>query len=186
MEFVGTTSFLWSFYSSTCSGVAGGSRVSAVLHVRKTFLIASTATAIALAAGCGGSKEKVSAEELSQKGDQICREEQRRFDEIQAHPPPNAPVAADQTKELIDIADAANSDLEDLEPPESLQARYDDYLEARDRVVDEMKKGADAADDQDSAEYSSAQSAVAKTNPKRRHLAASLGFKVCSANPGAV
>ena len=186
MEFVGTTSFLWSVYSSMRCGVAGGSRVSAVICVRKTLLFAAAVAMISVAAGCGGGKEKVTAAELSQKGDQICREEQRRFSEIQAHSPPNASVAADQTNELIDIADAANSDLADLQPPESVQSRYDDYLDARDRVVDEMKRGADAAESQDSVAYASAQGAVAKTNPKRRHLAKSLGFKVCSANPGSV
>ena len=141
---------------------------------------------ISLGAGCGGGKEKVSAAELSQKGDQICREEQRRFAQIQAHPPPNATVAADQTEELIDVADAANSDLGDLEPPDSIQGRYDDYLDARDQVVDEMKRGADAAKNQNSAGYAAAQRAVAKTNPRRRHLAASLGLRVCSSNPGSV
>jgi uncharacterized sporulation protein YeaH/YhbH (DUF444 family) len=157
-----------------------------VLLARRTLLIAAAIAAISLTAGCGGGKEEVSAAELSQKGDEICREEQRRFDEIQAHPPPNASVAADQTKELVDVADAANSDLGDLEPPDSLQDRYDDYLEARERVVDEMKKGADAAESQNSTAYAAAQRAVAKTNPQRRHLAGSLGFKVCSANPGSV
>jgi hypothetical protein len=142
---------------------------------------------LSLGGGCGGGgKEKVSSAELVQKGDGICREEQRRFGEIQAHPPPSATVAADQTKELIDVADAANSDLGDLEPPESIQSRYADYLDARDQVVDEMKRGADAAESQDSATYAAAQTAVAKTNPRRRHLAASLGFRVCSANPGSV
>jgi hypothetical protein len=142
--------------------------------------------AILTLAGCGGGKEEVSAAELSQKGDQICREEQRRFGEIQEHPPPNASVAADQTKELIDVADAANSDLGDLEPPESIRDRYDEYLDARQRVIDQMKRGADAAESQDSADYAAAQNAVAKTDARRRDLAASLGFRVCSTNPGSV
>jgi hypothetical protein len=142
---------------------------------------------VAVAGGCGGGgNEKVTAAELSQKGDQICREEQRRFEEIQAHPPPNASLAADQTKELIDVADAANSDLGDLEPPDSIQGRFDDYLDARDQVVDEMKRGADAAESENSTAYAAAQKAVAKTNSRRRHLAASLGFRVCSTNPGSV
>jgi hypothetical protein len=157
-----------------------------VPHLHRAVLIAPVVASLVLAAGCGGGKEEVSAAELSQKGDQICREEQRRFDEIQSHPPPNASVAADQTKELIDVAEAANSDLGDLQPPESISDRYDDYLEARDRVVEEMKRGADAAESQDSADYAASQNAVAKSNPRRRHLARSLGFKVCSANPGAV
>ena len=157
-----------------------------MLRVRRTALIVPAVAILSLAGGCGGGKEKVTASELTQKGDQICREEQRRFSEIQAHPPPNASVAADQTNELIDIADAANSDLRDLEPPDPIQGRYHDYLDARDQVVDEMKQGADAADSQNSTAYSAAQSAVAKTNPMRRHLAARLGFRVCSSNSGSV
>jgi hypothetical protein len=165
-----------------CPGVV---RVVTPMFRAKRLLPLVPALAIlSLAGGCGGGKEKVSAAELSQKGDQICREEQRRFAQIQEHPPPSASVAADQTEELIDVADAANSDLGDLEPPDSIQRRYDDYLDARDQVVDEMKRGADAADDQNSTAYAAAQKAVAKTNPSRRGLADSLGFRVCSSNPG--
>jgi hypothetical protein len=47
-----------------------------------------------------------------------------------------------------------------------------------------MKRGEDAADNQDSRAYGAAQAAVVHTAPQRRKLAGSLGFKVCSANPG--
>ena len=49
-----------------------------------------------------------------------------------------------------------------------------------------MKKGQDAADNQDSRSYGEAQAAVSKSAPDRKELAGSLGFKVCSASPGAV
>ena len=50
----------------------------------------------ALGAGCGGGgKQQVSAAELVQKGDQICRQEQSGFSQIQAHPPANASDAAE-------------------------------------------------------------------------------------------
>jgi hypothetical protein len=158
-----------------------------MFRAKRLLPLVAALAILSLAAGCGGGgKEKVSAAELGQKGDQICREEQRRFEEIQAHPPPNASLAADQTNELIDVADAANSDLGDLEPPDSIQGRFDDYLDARDQVVEEMKRGADAAESENSTAYAAAQKAVAKTNSSRRHLAASLGFRVCSSNPGPV
>jgi hypothetical protein len=139
---------------------------------------------VAVAAGCGG-KQDVSASELVQKGDAICKDEQSRFDEVQATPPANASEAADQTGALVSAAEDANDKLAHFQPPDQLQSRYDAYLDARDRATDEIKKGKDAADDQDSAAYGAAQTAVARTAPERRKLAQAVGFKVCSAGSGA-
>jgi hypothetical protein len=135
-------------------------------------------------AGCGGGDSKqVSAAELVQRADEICGKELSSFGRIQAHPPPNAPVAADQTGELIKVTADANSQLSDLKPPEELQSTYDRYLEARDRAVEQLKRGKDAAQNQDSAAYGAAQAAVARDAPQRRKLAQSLGLKVCSSSP---
>jgi hypothetical protein len=149
---------------------------------RGRFVLPAIAIA-AVAGGCGSGKQQVNAAELAQKGDAICREEQSRFDRIQGQPPANAPIAADQTKELIDVSEAASSDLEDLEPPEPMRDDYGAYLEARDRVIEEMKKGQDAAENQDSAGYSAAQTAVAQSAPQRHRLATAVGLRVCGANP---
>jgi hypothetical protein len=152
--------------------------------VRVRIALLALAAAVALVAGgCGNSKEKVTAAELKVRADGICRREQANFDRIQAHPPANASIAADQTNELVDVSEAASSDLGNLEPPEPLGDAYDRYLEARDRAIDEMKKGKDAADDADSAAYSAAQNAVAAGAPERQHLAGALGLRVCGANP---
>jgi hypothetical protein len=157
-----------------------------MFRARWVLPVVPTLAILLLAVGCGGSsKEQVSAAELVQKGDQICRSERGSFGRIQAQPPPNASIAADQTNELIQTTEDANSKLRDLEPPERLQAGYDRYLEARDRVIDEMKRGKDAADNQDSAAYGAAQAAVAQDAPQRQKLARALGFKVCSSSPAA-
>jgi hypothetical protein len=140
----------------------------------------------AAAAGCGGGKEQVSAAELDQKADAACSTEQQKFRQIQATPPANATEAADQTKELIQVAEDASSAIDDLEPPDALRMPLDIYLNARDRAIDEMGKGQDAAENQNSGAYGEAQAAVAKSAPQRRRLADSLGFKVCSTNAGAV
>jgi len=141
------------------------------------------ASVIFAGAGCGSSKEKLNAGELAEKADAICRDEQAQFDQIQAHSPANASIAADQTKDLIDATEAASSDLSDLEPPDQLRYPYDAFLRARDGALDQMKKGRDAADSQDSAGYSSAQTAVAKSAAPRHRLAAAVGLKVCGSNP---
>jgi hypothetical protein len=139
----------------------------------------------ALGAGCGGGKQQVTAAELVQKADQACGEEQGRFRQIQATPPANAPEAADQTKALVQAAENASSALGDLDPPDGLRTQFDTYLSARDRAIDQMKKGQDAAENQDSRAYGAAQAAVTKSSPHRKKLAGSLGLKVCSRNAGA-
>jgi hypothetical protein len=133
--------------------------------------------------GCGGGgKDQVSAAELVQRADAICQTERGAFKRVQAHPPPNASIAAEQTDQLLRATEKANSDLRDLNPPDALKARYDRYLEARDRVVDQMKRGQDAAEKQDSTAYGAAQAAVAREAPERRKLAHALGLKVCSSS----
>jgi hypothetical protein len=150
----------------------------------RTISVFPALAILALAGGCGGGKQQVTAAELVQKGDQICRQEQSGFSQIQAHPPANASDATDQTKALVKTAESADSKLSDLQPPDELKAQLDSYLSARDRAVDQLKKGQDAAENQDSATYGAAQAAVVRSAPERRRLARAVGFKVCSANPG--
>jgi hypothetical protein len=153
---------------------------------RRSLLLVPALAMLSLGIGCGGGKEQVSAAELDQKADQTCATEQMKFKEIQAQPPANASEAADQTKQLIAAAESASSAIDDLEPPDALQGALDVYLGARGDAIDEMKKGQDAAENQDSRAYGTAQAAVAKSAPQRKKLAESLGFKVCSATTGAV
>jgi hypothetical protein len=150
------------------------------------LLVLPIAVAGVLGAGCGGGKQQVTAAELVQKADQACREEQVKFRQIQATPPANASEAADQTKELIDVAESASSAIDELEPPDSLATQLASYLSARGEAIDQMKKGQDAADNQDSNGYGAAQAAVVKSAPQRSKLADQLGFKVCSSNAKSV
>jgi hypothetical protein len=145
--------------------------------------LSAPVVAIGLAlAGCGGGSDRVSPAELVRKGDEICGKERESFTRIQSDPPPNASVAAAQTAELIKVTQDANSQLRDLKPPEELQSAYDRYLEARDRAVDQMERGRDAAEDRKSAVYGAAQAAVAREAPQRRKLAQAVGLKVCSSS----
>jgi hypothetical protein len=157
-----------------------------MFRARRALLVIPTLAILSLGIGCGGSKQEVTAAELDQKADQICATEQTKFKQIQAHPPANASDAADQTKELIDVAQTANSALDDLEPPDALRGALDIYLGARNDAIDQMKNGQDAAENQDSRGYGEAQAAVAKSATERKRLADSLGFKVCSSNAKAV
>ena len=146
------------------------------------LLLVLVAGSVVAGCGGGGDSERVTAAELVQRADEICGKERSSFARVQAQPPPNASVAADQTQELIQVTRDANSQLRDLRPPESLQDQYNRYLEARDRVVDQMNRGRDAAQDQDSAAYGAAQAAVARDAAERRKLARALGLRVCGSS----
>jgi hypothetical protein len=150
--------------------------MSPLLRIVPLVLIAASA----LAAGCGGGPQAVSSAELVQKGDAICNQGRERFGQIQAHPPANSSEAAEQTQQLLDVAEDDLSSLRDLEPPDDQRAAYNRYLEARQSALDLFKQGKAAADNQDGDAYATAQAAVAAGAPKRQQLAQALGFKVCS------
>ena len=152
-------------------------------RARSSLLVLPAVLILALGVGCGGGgSERVTAAELVQRADAICSTERKSFARIQAHPPPNASVAADQTDGLIKATEQANARLRDLKPPEALQSSYDEYLEARGRVIEQMNRGKDTAQDQDSSAYGAAQAAVAREAPQRRKLARALGLRVCSSS----
>jgi hypothetical protein len=149
------------------------------------LLAAAAALAAVGIASCGGGSEEVSAEELVQKGDEVCGKVQERFAEIQAVPPASATEGAEQAGELLGVADDAQAELHDLEPPEELRDRYDAYLDARESVSDELERGKQAAEDQDGEAYGKAQEAAVGGAPERRKLARELGFELCSQSAGA-
>jgi hypothetical protein len=143
-------------------------------------LIIPTGLLLAATAGCGGGKEQVSAAELVQKGDAICRDEQSRFNQVQAAPLRNASDGADQADALLGAVKDAVGSLRDLGPPKPEQAAYDRYLDAKERAVQYFEQGKDAADNQDGPAYSGAQAAVARGAPERAKLAKAVGFRACS------
>jgi hypothetical protein len=145
-------------------------------------LLVSIATGVLAGCGGGSGSEQVSAAELVKRADAICAAEKASFNRVQAHPPPNAKIAAEQTDELVQATESASAQLRDLRPPQDLQSAYGRYLEARDRVIDQMNRGKDAAQDQDSAGYGAAQAAVAREAPERRKLARAVGLKVCGSS----
>jgi hypothetical protein len=143
------------------------------------------ASVAAAAIGCGGGPEEVDPEELVDKGDEICRMGQERFEEIQSDPPANSNEAVDQTDLLIQESEDELNALRDLEPPDELRDPYDRYLEARGRALEYLRRGRDAAEGQDSEAYLEAQQGVAKRARERRQLAEAVGFQVCSKLPEA-
>ena len=149
-------------------------------RIRAVMAVALAAAGAAAISGCGGGSEEVSAEELVQKSDQVCGKVQERFVEIQAQPPASSSEGAEQAGELLGVADDAQAELRDIEPPGELRDRYDAYLDARESVSDALERGKRAAENQDGDAYGKAQEEAARGAPERQRLARELGFRACS------
>ena len=145
------------------------------------FAAAITVTGAILAlAGCGEDAEQVSAEELVSRGDEICAEGRKRFDQVQSQSLPNASAAAEQTAQLVDAATDELNELRDIRPPDELRERYDRYLEARGRALELLEQGQEAAEEKDADAYVKAQAEAAAAQPERLKLARAVGFRECS------
>jgi ElaB/YqjD/DUF883 family membrane-anchored ribosome-binding protein len=131
-------------------------------------------------AGCGDDAEQVTAEELVSRGDEICAEGRKRFDEVQSQSPPNASAAAEQTDQLVELATDELNELRDIRPPDELRERYERYLEARGRALELLEQGQEAAREKDADTYAEAQAEAAGAQPERLKLARAVGFKECS------
>jgi hypothetical protein len=146
-------------------------------------LLASPAAVIVIwLAGCGDSGPLDQAELIS-RGDELCREGQERFDEIQATAPATSVEAVDQTDELIEVTAGELDELEELEPPADLEAAYERYLEARRGALELLERGREAAERQDGRAYGRAQEETEDGAGERRRLARAVGFEACS-QPG--
>jgi hypothetical protein len=143
--------------------------------------LAALGAVLALAAGCGDDTEDVSTEELISRGDELCREGQERFAEVQEDTPANADQAREQTEELVEIASEELDELRRMRPPEDVRDRYERYLEAREEALGQLERGRDAAADGDSRGYAEAQTELADGRGERAKLARAAGFRTCSA-----
>jgi hypothetical protein len=151
-----------------------------MLRIQLTGALGLVTSAAIAVTSCGDGVEQLGAEELVERGDQLCRQGQQRFAEIQTKPPANAAAALDQTDELLAVAKDELDRLRDLEPPDELQAAYEDYLDARSRAIAFFERGRVAAEERDADGYGAAQERVAAEAAKRERLAGNVGFEVCS------
>jgi hypothetical protein len=140
-------------------------------------LAASTLGAFA---GCGSDSDELSEEELVAEGNEICLEAREAFAELQDAPPTTAREAADLTEQLLGIAEDELDQISALEPPSDLQDELDSYLAARERGIELLRDGLEAAESEDAAAYADAQAAIAAEQVERLELARAVGFTECS------
>jgi len=131
-------------------------------------------------AGCGEDAEQLTAAELVSRGDRICADAQRHFDQIQDQSASNSVEVAEQTAELLDVATDEVNDLRNLRPPDELREPYDSYLQTAGRIVDLLERGRDAAEARDEEAFLEAREKANVEQAERAQAAQAVGFEVCA------
>jgi hypothetical protein len=159
-----------------------GSLIADVVPIRCIAVVALCLAGVA-GAGCGGDEGEatLSAEELTARADEVCAAAAKRFAEAQSRPPATPKRAEAQTAELIALSGTELADLRELSPPEDLAQPYEAYLAARERLLDLLERGREAAAAGDEAAYTEAQTRAIAGQTRRASLARAAGLKECSA-----
>jgi hypothetical protein len=129
--------------------------------------------------GDGGDTSLTKAE-FTAKGDQVCERAHDQFAELQPNPPITAQKAAALQDELIQISESELSQIRALDAPPEVQEGLDRYLRAREQGIALLKRGLEAAEDEDAFAYDAIKQKVAAGQVHRLKLSRAVGFTACS------
>lgn len=136
-------------------------------------------------AGCGGESDRLTATELAAQGNVVCARSdeklQKAFQEElgdDRRPTPKQMQAV--LKRVVPITEETVEGLRRLEPPETLEDKYEDALEKAEAAIAALRKGA-ASPKAAEAVFSAAEDPFAETN---KGLEA-VGISTCSQGTGA-
>lgn len=124
--------------------------------------------------------DPLSEAEFLARGDEICSAAHSDYEALQDSPPRTANEAAERTDELLAISRSELDEIRDLDGPAALQSVVGRYLEAREKGIERLRDGVEAAEEGDALAYARAQAEVASTQLERRKLAQRVGFEECS------
>lgn len=140
----------------------------------------------ALAVACGekDEPEPPSAASAVAQGDEICSEAQAEIDALRDQAPRGPEDAARLTEGVIGVYEEELADLEAVAVPADLEDELDRYLTARERALDPLRAGLEAARAGDAQAYARAQAEAAEGQVERTRLARAVGFRECSLPAG--
>lgn len=118
----------------------------------RTFLLAVIAAAVV--AGCGGDdNEALTYDGFAEAANGVCQTAESTVNEASEGLTGNPKQDAEIYDELIPALEDATNAFADLDPPEELQAAYDDFVEATDAQLEGARDAQAAAEAGDTAEY---------------------------------
>ena len=114
------------------------------------------------------------------KGDEVCRQARQAFVASQSSPPSTPEQAAALQRELIQASESELHSIEALHAPAEVEPALQRYLRAREQGITLLRKGLEAAQDEDAQAYATAQRQVSAGQVDRLKLAQAVGFNECS------
>jgi hypothetical protein len=154
-----------------------------------SLALVAALTAAAILAGCGGGSGTTTSAQLSKadflaKGDEICTQAHDQFTQAQQNPPNDPAGAAELQQKLIDISQHELEEIQSLSVPPELKPALGRYLKAREQGIALLKKGMQAAQNEDAQTYAAANAQLAAGQVHRLQLAQAVGFSQCSRPTG--
>jgi hypothetical protein len=125
-------------------------------------------------------EETLTERQFITRADQICRDAHDRYRAVQEDEPQTAIQAQAQTERLIATAEEELAEVEDLNEPDALSESVSRYIHARDQGIDLLRRGLEAARDNDGDAYARAQVDLARGQLERERLARRIGLTECS------
>jgi len=141
---------------------------------------------LALLLGCGGGGGdggSPTKAELVAQGNDICRQGDKQYAELQKNPPKTSQEAATLTQKLIAITNSEVDQIRALKAPDEVRPALERYLKAREDGLAILEQGLKAAENNDAQAYAAAQAKMAAGQVDRLKLAQAVGFTDCS-RPG--
>jgi uncharacterized cupredoxin-like copper-binding protein len=116
--------------------------------MRRLLWVVPTVLALAgtALAGCGGGGDRLSASEFRTRANAVCTEGNDDLDALVEDLPdePEAEDVQQLVEDIVPIADRMIEDLRELEPPEDLEARYDEALESAEAARDRLDEASES------------------------------------------
>jgi hypothetical protein len=126
------------------------------------------------------SAETLTERQFIARADAICQDAHDRYRAVQEDQPQTAIQAQTQAERLIAIAEEELAAVEDLNEPYSLSDSVSRYLHTRDQGIELLRRGLEAARDNDGVAYAHAQIDLARGQLERERLARRIGLNECS------
>ena len=131
------------------------------------------------AAGCGGGDDRLTREELVEEADATCAEFDRRIEDVQE--PESLEDIEGYLQEIRPIVEEGTDELDSLQPPEELEADYDQWIEETRSTVDRFDELEEAAASGDEQRIQDVFQEVGQGEEADR-LAQELGFQECGSD----
>lgn len=149
--------------------------------MRPSLLATLVAGLTGLLAACGGDDLELGFDaDIGGTAAQVCERVDREFDRLQAGELAAFSEAVELTRVLLEITEAADAALAELKPPRSKRQPYQRYLQARERLAIQLRKGLAAAEAGDGEAYRRAQRKARRSIERRRTAARRAGLGDCA------